>query len=240
MCQNPLVSNILAQPLGNVKPTSAPLSPQFTNSPCPIFNSSAQKVKWRSYTFNEESHIHASEKEAQLLIRNPNASNYWLAGTLSIRANLSPDEHKRHYKVFANAIRQHDLILYWVREFDGDYGDWWDDCHLHYHFIILRTLPYKEKEHIRKLIKKSLPEIIRPICELYLEEIDNVVNYSRYILKAKAKNNETNDKHKGKRRLFPKVKMKKIGFIGKFWAKNKKDIWQEVIDEMKKRTVMLA
>jgi hypothetical protein len=214
-------------------------------APQPTKSQGKKQAKWRSFTFDDQAHINASEKEAQLLIRNPNADRYWLAGRITIRLPLTPADHQRYWHQFTKQVRKSGLVMYWVREFDGDIFDPNDQAHLHYHLVILKpdktdskrpALLSIQNQGIRHLLKTSLPLSIRSQSEVYLEPIHSPIAYCRYILKAKTTDgdprNYTPDKHKAKRRLFPRCGLKKIGFIGKFWAKSKSELWQEVIQEM--------
>ncbi len=205
------------------------------------------KPKFRSFTLNEEAYIYAAEKEVQLLTRNPNAKYYQFAGTLNFESPLFYKEHKEQWGRVSRRIRDKGIVLFWVREIQAVQGEYNMES-IHYHFVIMESSPLRSKNiatypYNKKQIKSIIKNAMKGIKHrLYVEPIQTTIpNVCRYILKAKAsgytsKGNYSEDKHKGKRVLFPRYTgLPKIGYIGKFWGKPKKVLWAEVIAETKRK-----
>lgn len=203
------------------------------------------KPKFRSFTLNEEAFIDASEKQVQLLTRNPNAQFYQFVGTLSFESPLNYKQHKKQWGRVSRRIRDKGIVLFWVREIQAVQGEYNMES-IHYHFVIMESSPLRSKNiatypYNKKQIKSIIKNAMKGIKHrLYVEPIQTTIpNVCRYILKAKAsgytsKGNYSEDKHKGKRVLFPRYTgLPKIGYIGKFWGKPKKVLWAEVIAETK-------
>jgi hypothetical protein len=154
---------------------------------------------------------------------------------LTIDIPLSQDEHRQFFHDFSRDVRELNLAIAWVREFND--GKCWSkfpakDVYLHYHgFVKLDPKFYKNLSppKLKKMLRACLPQQYAKQCQIWLKpclswinkDKDSVLSWANYIHKCGVEGTDAFGKYSEdvfgkKRHLYPTKQycsLRKIGVI---------------------------
>jgi len=184
---------------------------------------SAHKLK--GWTETLLGYFNEAEKLVQLLLRNRALMNrpYTWEVSINVEAVLSPAEITALWKKVCRKMEANGIVALWVREPSRS-------NHCNYHLLVKNELTKKELEDA---IESAMPDRGDIPWHKQVQPIKSQFQYVRYITKAKTKafikGKFILDRYADKRLLFQaNLGLRKVGTIGKFWEKPKKQMWDEI------------
>jgi len=181
--------------------------------------------------------LYEADKLARCILRNRDliGRDYPFAVTINFKAQLWPDEIKALWTKVCRKLKSLGLVALWVREPSRS-----NRCH--YHLIVKSDL---SKEVVRQIIHEAMPDPSVTPCYVYVAQVRNQYLFVRYLTKAKTAGNSnskvTADKYRCRRLLFQiGLDLRKVGTIGRFWLKPKKQIWEDIIGQERRIGVGLG
>jgi hypothetical protein len=176
----------------------------------------------KGWTETEAGYLYEADKLARCSLLN---GKYTWAVAINVEAELWPEEIKNLWTKACRVLRDRGVVALWVREPSTQ-------NHCNYHMIVKNEMT---REALEDAIEKAMPHRTAIPWHKHVRPVRSQYHYCRYITKAKTgdciNGKEIKDKYGARRLLFQaKLKLRKVGTIGKFWERSKKELWQGVRD----------
>jgi hypothetical protein len=205
--------------------------PLFQSDPLEYRQSSFKPKGW---TDTVASFLNEAKDEATLLLHNRQLQGYryrWDVG-INFEIDQTAKEISDTWAKVSRKLNLADVVAYRILEITTD-GNEHPLNRVHYHLLVKSDHTQADLEQI---IDQSIPTGIP--YHKHVKPIDNEWGFILYILKARVEGwnkagRWVKDKYADERILFcPKLGIKKVATVGKFWAnKSKATIWSEIKDK---------
>lgn len=206
----------------------------FQNSPSKYSNS--RKTR-KSFTESEASYLNAA-RELDICIRvneRLRGSPYSWFVTLAFEEVLSIETIKQLWTNIRRKLKIKGIEALRVMEPTTKNT-------VHYHLIVANSF---EEQELKDILEWAMPDRSSVRWHKHIEKINNLGRLSTYIVKGQQEHFQNGkrkpDAYRCKRILFkPKLGLRKIGVVGKFWAKPQKAIWSEIKQDKVRRVGILS
>ncbi len=142
---------------------------------------------------------------------------------------MEPNLIKSRWKSACDNFRDNGLVAIWVREPSKTNK-------VHHHLLVKNNVT---EEELARIVEKSMPSRKTMRWHKMIKPVKKGWRLAYYLTKAKlsgvVKGQYVQDYYARKRLLFhANLGIKKVGTVGAFWEKPRKEIWQEIADTEKR------
>ena len=211
----------------------------YCSNPEPLSQSDPLEYKRTSFkpkgwTDTVASYLNEAKKEATLLLRNRQLQGHpyrWDVG-LNFEIDQTPKQIADTWAKVRRKLNQAGIVGYRILEITTD-GNGRPMNRVHYHMLVKSQ---HSQADLERAVDQSIPERIP--YHKHVKPIENEWGYILYIVKAKVEGYDrrgrwVKDLYADQRIMFrPKLGIKKVATVGKFWAnKPKAKVWAEIKDQ---------
>ncbi len=182
----------------------------------------------KSWTHSIESYCEEAKQLTQCILKNRRLMRrpYRWFLTINFEDVMEPALIKSRWKTACDNLRDNGLVAVWVREPSKTNK-------VHHHLLVKNNVT---EEELARIVEKSLPSRKTMRWHKMIKPVKKGWRLAFYITKAKlsgvVKGRYVDDYYARKRLLFrANLGIKKVGTIGAFWEKPRKEIWQEIAAE---------